>query len=283
MINTNLTARVKQMQFPQFLTVLTQFPLFLQNFTDPVSSYLSSVAGITSSLDSVQPSTITESTVTGTPGGMLLQEMLHNQLLYSLPGLPYAYDALEPYISAQIMELHHKKHHQAYINNLNAAKMEHVKALAGNDVKKQLELQQVIKFNGGGHINHSLFWRNLSPANSPDASPAAAPKLIEAIIRTWGSYDKFKDGFSSQLLKLQGSGWGWLSRNCMGTLVIVVTKDQDPVLGGGTPLIGVDMWEHAYYLQYYNDRAAYVKGIWSIINWKTAEERFLDSGMFRLD
>lgn len=148
------------------------------------------------------------------------------------------------------MELHHKKHHQAYINNLNDAMSQHVTALTEKNLRKQLELQQMIKFNGGGHINHSLFWKNLAPADSPDASPAAAPKLIAEITKTWGSYDNFKAEFSKVLLGLQGSGWGWLSRyHSTGVLTIVVTKDQDPILGGGIPIFGIDMWEHAYYLQ----------------------------------
>lgn len=170
---------------------------------------------------------------------------------YSLPALPYAYDALEPHISAQIMELHHSKHHQAYVTNLNAALASHVAAVASNDVAAQIALQQAIKFNGGGHINHSLFWKNLAPPGSPETSPSAARELVAAIEKTWGSLDGFKKAFSAVLLTLQGSGWGWLVKeagNGWG-LRIVSTKDQDPVVGGDVPIFGVDMWEHAYYLQ----------------------------------
>ncbi|KAL7274489.1 Superoxide dismutase [Mn], mitochondrial [Rhizina undulata] len=194
--------------------------------------------------------------------------------IYSLPGLPYAYDALEPHISAQIMTLHHTKHHQTYVNNLNAAIASHLKAVESKDVQGQIALQQAIKFNGGGHINHSLFWTNLAPASSPETNPSTAPKLIAAINQKYGSLDDFKETYKTTLLGLQGSGWGWLVKTKYGELDIVTTKDQDPVVGGNIPIIGIDMWEHAYYIQYFNDKASYVKGIWNIINWKTAEARF---------
>jgi len=192
---------------------------------------------------------------------------------YTLPQLPYAYDALEPHISAQIMELHHSKHHQAYVTNLNNALQAHVTAVTSNDIAGQIALQQTIKFNGGGHINHSLFWQNLAPATSDDAKPEAAPSLVAEIEKTWGSFDGFKKAFSAALLGIQGSGWGWLVKDG-SSLRIVTTKDQDPPVGGEKPVFGVDMWEHAYYLQYLNGKAAYVENIWNIINWKTAEERF---------
>jgi Fe-Mn family superoxide dismutase len=170
---------------------------------------------------------------------------------FTLPALPYAYDALEPHISAQTMELHHSKHHQAYVTNLNKALESHVAAVATGDVAAQIALQQVIKFNGGGHINHSLFWRNLAPAGSEEAKLEQAKELVAAIEKTWGSFDAFKKAFSAALLGIQGSGWGWLVReagNGAG-LRIVTTKDQDPVVGGDVAIFGVDMWEHAYYLQ----------------------------------
>ena len=170
---------------------------------------------------------------------------------YTLPALPYSYDALEPHISAQIMELHHSKHHQAYVTNLNKALESHVAAVASDDVAGQIALQQVIKFNGGGHINHSLFWKNLAPAGSSEASLDRAGDLVAEIEKTWGSFDAFKKAFSAALLGLQGSGWGWLVKeagNGAG-LRIVTTKDQDPVVGGDVAIFGVDMWEHAYYLQ----------------------------------
>ncbi|KAF4967468.1 hypothetical protein FSARC_4991 [Fusarium sarcochroum] len=192
---------------------------------------------------------------------------------YSLPALPYAYDALEPSISAQIMELHHGKHHQTYVTNLNAALKNYASATSSNDIAGQIALQSAIKFNGGGHINHSLFWENLSPSSSPDSKPDSAPTLSAEISKTWGSIEAFQDAFKKTLLGLQGSGWGWLVKDAQG-LRIVTTKDQDPVVGGEVPIFGVDMWEHAYYLQYLNGKAAYVDNIWNVINWKTAEARF---------
>ncbi|KAL2211807.1 superoxide dismutase [Sarocladium strictum] len=192
---------------------------------------------------------------------------------YSLPALPYAYDALEPSISAQIMELHHSKHHQTYVTNLNNALGSYATAVSSNDIPAQIALQPAIKFNGGGHINHSLFWANLSPASSPDADPKSAPTLVAAIEETWGSLQDFRAAFGKTLLGLQGSGWGWLVKDG-SALRIVTTKDQDPVVGGEVPVFGVDMWEHAYYLQYLNGKAAYVENIWNVINWKTAETRF---------
>ena len=148
------------------------------------------------------------------------------------------------------MELHHSKHHQAYVTNLNKALESHLAAVAGTDIAGQIALQQAIKFNGGGHINHSLFWQNLAPAGSEEASPSAAKELVSAIEKTWGDFEAFKKAFSAALLGIQGSGWGWLVKDGpQGGLRIVTTKDQDPVVGGEVPVFGVDMWEHAYYLQ----------------------------------
>ncbi|KAH0599014.1 hypothetical protein MHUMG1_03128 [Metarhizium humberi] len=193
--------------------------------------------------------------------------------IYSLPKLPYAYNALEPSISAQIMELHHSKHHQTYVTNLNNALKTYATATSSNDIAGQIALQNAIKFNGGGHINHSLFWDNLTPASSAEANPQSAATLMASITKTWGSFDEFKAAFTKALLGLQGSGWGWLVKDG-GSLRIVTTKDQDPVVGGEVPIFGVDMWEHAYYLQYLNGKAAYIENIWKVINWKTAETRF---------
>ncbi|KAF2751735.1 manganese and iron superoxide dismutase [Sporormia fimetaria CBS 119925] len=201
---------------------------------------------------------------------------------YHLPPLPYGYNALEPHISTQIMELHHSGHHQAYVNNLNAALKNHAAAVQSNDIRTQISLQQAIKFNAGGHINHSLFWRNLAPPGSSESKSSSAPNLIKQINATWGDEEKFRDAFKTALLGIQGSGWGWLVKTGTGAdknrLSIITTKDQDPVVGKGeVPIFGVDMWEHAYYLQYKNGKAAYVENIWNVINWKVAEKRFLGS------
>ncbi|KAJ9195982.1 hypothetical protein DTO166G4_494 [Paecilomyces variotii] len=194
---------------------------------------------------------------------------------YTLPPLPYGYNALEPVISQQIMELHHKKHHQTYINNLNAALASQAAATQANDVPQLISLQQKIKFNGGGHINHSLFWKNLTPPGTKEANIDVAPTLKNAIVSRWGSEKAFTDAFNAALLGIQGSGWGWLVANKPGgKLEIITTHDQDPVTSPDIPIFGVDMWEHAYYLQYLNNKAGYVEGIWKIINWATAEERY---------
>ncbi|GMG01233.1 unnamed protein product [Aspergillus oryzae var. brunneus] len=148
------------------------------------------------------------------------------------------------------MEIHHQKHHQTYITNLNAALSAQSTALAANNIPQLINLQQKIKFNGGGHINHSLFWKNLAPHASPETNiDQAAPVLKAAIEAQYGSVEKFKEAFGATLLGLQGSGWGWLVANGPGgKLEIVSTKDQDPVTDK-VPVFGVDMWEHAYYLQ----------------------------------
>ncbi|KAL1962394.1 hypothetical protein VTN77DRAFT_9733 [Rasamsonia byssochlamydoides] len=195
---------------------------------------------------------------------------------YTLPPLPYAYDALEPVISRQIMELHHQKHHQTYITNLNAALAGQAKATQANDIPQLIAVQQKIRFNGGGHINHSLFWKNLTPPGSSEASiDNAAPTLKQAIATRWGSVENFIEAFKAALLAIQGSGWGWLVTNAPnGKLEIMTTKDQDPVTEPQIPIFGVDMWEHAYYLQYFSNKASYVSEIWKVINWAVAEDRY---------
>ncbi|XXH05253.1 hypothetical protein Hte_011678 [Hypoxylon texense] len=197
---------------------------------------------------------------------------------YSLPKLPYAYDALEPSISKQIMELHHQKHHQTYITNLNKALEVSAKAQSEGKLQDAAAQLGAIRFNGGGHINHSLFWEGLAPASSGDAKLSSAPKLAKAIENTWGDFDTFKKTFNAALLGIQGSGWGWLVKEAVtGQLRIVTLANQEAVVVGDTPLFGVDMWEHAYYLQYLNGKAAYVDNIWKVINWKTAETRYAGS------
>jgi len=193
---------------------------------------------------------------------------------YSLPPLPYAYDvrssliatrlfgavglanagaqALEPSISAEIMRLHHTKHHQSYVDNLNAANAQLAAALEARDFAGHAALQEALKFNAGGHINHSLFWKNLAPATSPEAKPDAAPKLMREIAASWGGFPQFQKAFTAALLNIKGSGWGWLVKEdgrADAGLRIITTKDQDPPIAGMLPLFGVDMWEHAYYLQ----------------------------------
>jgi len=196
---------------------------------------------------------------------------------HSLPDLPYAYDGLEPFISRQIMELHHKKHHQTYVNSLNAAEASFAKA---STPKERIALQAALKFNGGGHINHSLFWKNLAPAASENKGNGGVLKdgpLKDAIVQRFGSLDNLKKEFNTATAGIQGSGWGWLGLNpATKQLEIVTTPNQDPLLTH-VPIIGVDIWEHAFYLQYLNLKVDYLNAIWSVINFDEAEKRFTDS------
>jgi len=199
---------------------------------------------------------------------------------HTLPPLPYGYDALEPAISREIMELHHDKHHQVYVNGLNAAEEAYAAAEANGDVAKKIELQAALKFHGGGHINHSLFWKNLAPTGS-DETKLQPGAFADAINRDFGSLDELKTKFNAATAAIQGSGWGWLtssspSSSSPGKLSIVTTKDQDPVING-KPIIGVDIWEHAFYLQYKNVKADYLKAIWSVINFTEAANRYQQS------
>lgn len=173
------------------------------------------------------------------------------------------------------MTLHHTKHHQTYITNLNAALKSQAAAAASNDIVTQLDLQIAIRFNAGGHINHTLFWENLSPASSPSSQESASPQLTAALEKRWGGLTAFKAKFVAALLGIKGSGWGWLVQDEeSGHLEITTTKDQDPVAVGKKPLLGVDMWEHAYYLQYLNDKKQYTESVWNVINWQVVEGRF---------
>ncbi|KAJ2922122.1 hypothetical protein H1R20_g14977, partial [Candolleomyces eurysporus] len=178
--------------------------------------------------------------------------------------------ALEPYISEEIMTLHHQKHHQTYVNGLNAAEEAYASA---SSVKEQIALQAAIKFNGGGHINHSLFWKNLAPA-SQDGGKLVEGPLKKAIEKDFGSVEAFKKEFNTKTAAIQGSGWGWLGYNSgTGKLEVVTTSNQDPLISH-VPIIGVDIWEHAFYLQYKNVKPDYLNAIWNVINFKEAESRF---------
>ncbi len=193
------------------------------------------------------------------------------QQKYTLPELNYPLNALEPVISEGIMDLHYNKHHQAYINNLNAA----LEKAASADLAQSIALQQAIKFNGGGHVNHSIFWTNLAPKGD---GGGGAPKgaLAEAINRDFGSLDNFIASFNAKTAVIQGSGWGWLGFNKeKGCLEYASCVNQDPLSTKGlVPLLGIDVWEHAYYLDYKNARPKYLEAIWQIVNWSNVEERF---------
>ncbi|NLW20302.1 MAG: superoxide dismutase [Clostridiales bacterium] len=195
---------------------------------------------------------------------------------HTLPSLPYAYNALEPYIDEQTMNIHHTKHHQAYIDNLN-------KALEGSDqadwpledlIKKLDQLPEAIRTavrnNGGGHINHGLFWRVMGPG----AKGKPEGKLLEAINDAFGSFEKFQEAFETAGKTQFGSGWAWLVVD-NGKLAVVKTANQDnPLTQGKTPILGVDVWEHAYYLKYQNRRPEYLTNFWKVVNWDEVAKRF---------
>lgn len=197
-------------------------------------------------------------------------------MAFNLPALPYAHEALEPYIDELTMQIHHGKHHQAYVDNLN-------KAIAGTEHEsKTLEelvasagsISAAVRNNGGGHWNHTFFWESLAP----HAGGAPSGPLAEAIDTTFGSFDAFKEKFAQAGMTRFGSGWAWLLVQ-NGKLVISSTPNQDNPLMDvaevkGTPILGVDVWEHAYYLKYQNKRADYLNAFWNVVNWTKVAERF---------
>ncbi len=193
-----------------------------------------------------------------------------------LPALPYGYDALEPYIDARTMEIHHTKHHQAYITNLNTAlkgqgrlSEQSVNTLLRNLNEVPESIRNVVRNHGGGHANHSFFWPTLKK------DVAVKGPVIEAITKKFGSFDAFKEGFSTAAVKLFGSGWAWLVVD-NGKLRIVTTANQDsPVMTGTVPVLGIDVWEHAYYLRYQNRRPDYVSAFFNVINWERINETYL--------
>mmetsp|Transcript_21388 Transcript_21388/g.37861 ORF Transcript_21388/g.37861 Transcript_21388/m.37861 type:complete len:224 (+) Transcript_21388:273-944(+) len=191
---------------------------------------------------------------------------------FKLPDLQYDFGALEPSISAQIMEIHYTKHHQTYITNLNASLEQYEDAQAKGDVAKMIALQGAIKFNGGGHVNHTLFWENLAP----NAGGEPEGDLANAITSKWGSFDAFKKDMSATTAAVQGSGWGWLAFDPKAKDVKIVTcANQDPCSTTGcVPLLGIDVWEHAYYLDYKNVRPDYLNAIWDVVNWDTVAARY---------
>ena len=193
--------------------------------------------------------------------------------VYTLPELDYAYDALEPHISAEIMKLHHTKHHANYVAGANAALEALQKAREEGTIGAQVTaLSKNLAFNLGGHTNHSIFWKNLSPNGG--GQPTGA--LAEAIDRDFGSFDAFKDHFKAAALGLQGSGWAVLGfDHIAGRLVIEQMTDQQGNLSINlTPLLMLDMWEHAFYLQYKNVKADYVEAVWNVFNWDDVAARF---------
>lgn len=195
----------------------------------------------------------------------------------TLPSLPYKFGDLEPHIDAQTMEIHHTRHHQAYINNLNKALADHAQLQSIPLDKLLTDLEQVpeairttVRNNGGGHLNHSLFWRMMTP----DGGKQDRGAVGRAIDSTFGNFDNFKQTFGAAATGQFGSGWAWLVAND-GKLQVLGTANQDnPVMLGMTPLLGIDVWEHAYYLKYQNKRADYVNAWWNVVNWDFVNQLF---------
>lgn len=198
-------------------------------------------------------------------------------MTYTLPELPYAYDALAPYIDEETMHLHHDKHHNTYVTNLNAAVEKHpelfeksVKELVANLNTIPEDIRTAVRNNGGGHLNHTFFWEVMAP--NAGGEPTGDIKV--AIDRTFGSFDSFKEKFAAAATTRFGSGWAWLVVTD-GNLEVVSTANQDsPVTDGKTPVLGLDVWEHAYYLNYRNVRPDYIKAFWNVVNWDEVNKRF---------
>lgn len=200
-------------------------------------------------------------------------------MAYTLPALPYPFAALEPHIDARTMEIHHGKHHQAYINNVNNAIAN--TPFDGMPVEQLItklsdvpeNIRTVVRNNGGGHANHTLFWTVMAP----NAGGAPSGELGEAINSSFGSFDNFKEAFSKAAAGRFGSGWAWLSHD-KGKLTVESTANQDsPLMEGRTPLLGLDVWEHAYYLHYQNRRPDYIAAWWNVVNWAEVAKRFAAS------
>ena len=190
---------------------------------------------------------------------------------YQLPELKYDYAALEPSISARIMELHHSKHHQAYVTGANSALDAMAEARETGNFANLPKLQKDLAFNLGGHVNHSIFWENLSPNSSEPTGD-----LASAISEFFGSIDKFKSHFSAAALGIQGSGWAYLAWDAMGNRLVIgqLYDQQGNIAMGSVPLLMLDMWEHAFYLDYQNVKADYVKAFWNVVNWEDVARRF---------
>jgi Fe-Mn family superoxide dismutase len=199
---------------------------------------------------------------------------------FELPKLPYDYNALEPHIDAQTMEIHHSKHHAAYTNNLNAALEKHsdltgksIEELLGNLDAIPEDIRGAVRNNGGGFYNHNLFWTIMAPG----AGGAPQGELATAIDGAFGSFDKFKEAFTKQGMTRFGSGWAWFGLHG-GKLHVGSTANQDsPISAGHIPLLGLDVWEHAYYLKYQNRRPEYIENWWNVVNWDEVARRFKES------
>jgi len=202
-------------------------------------------------------------------------------MAYELAPLPYDYAALEPFIDTETMHLHHDKHHQAYINNVNAALANHpdLAAKSVDDLIKDLnaipeDIRGVVRNNGGGHSNHTAFWTLMGPANTTGIGGAPTGPIADQIAKDFGDFDAFKKTFNETTAKQFGSGWGWLVIQS-GKLKVITTPNQDSPLSQGLyPILGNDVWEHAYYLKYQNKRPDYLAAWWNVVNWAEVNNRF---------
>ena len=198
-------------------------------------------------------------------------------MTFELPKLPYAADALEPYIDAQTMTLHHDKHHQTYVTNLNGAIEKHPE-LADKSLEDLLmdlnaipeDIRMVVRNHGGGTWNHSMFWEIMGP----NAGGAPSGELAQAIDSAFGSFDSFKADFEKAANGRFGSGWAWLVKKGSGLAIVSTANQDNPLSDGATPILGIDVWEHAYYLKYQNRRAEYVTNWWNVVNWDAVAARF---------
>ncbi len=199
-------------------------------------------------------------------------------MAHQLPDLPYAFDALEPTIDEQTMRIHHGKHHQGYVNKLNAALEGHsdLQQKTVEDLLRGIDsvpesIRTAVRNNGGGHANHSLFW----PAMAPDRGGSPSGELADAIDDAFGSFESFKKKLSGAASGQFGSGWGWLVVDGGGALKVYSTPNQDsPYMNGDTPILGVDVWEHAYYLKYQNERGTYLENWWKVVNWDQVADNY---------
>jgi superoxide dismutase, Fe-Mn family len=205
-------------------------------------------------------------------------------MAYEVPALPYAYNALEPHIDEQTMHLHHDKHHAAYVAKLNGAVEKHpdLQKKSAEELIRNLsalpeDIRNVVRNNGGGHVNHTMFWQIMGPK----AGGAPSGAIADAITKTFGSFDAFKEKFEAAGVNQFGSGWAWLVRTKSGEFQIKSTANQDnPISNGEFPVMGNDVWEHAYYLKYQNRRPDYLKAWWNVVNWAEINKRLAQADSF---
>jgi len=198
-------------------------------------------------------------------------------MAYELPPLPYAHNALEPFIDEQTMQIHHGKHHQAYVNNLNAA-LEKYPELQGKPIEQLIadmnaipeDIRTAVRNNGGGHANHAFFWTLMAP----NAGGAPTGAVAETINAKFGSFDAFKEAFSKAGVGRFGSGWAWLIKSGSGVEIVSTPNQDSPLMEGKTPVLGIDVWEHAYYLKYQNKRPDYIAAWWNVVNWDAVNTLF---------